>query len=261
MSENYELVWSDEFDREGPPDPAHWVAEQGFRRNHELQWYESANAFCRDGRLVLEGRRESRENPDHQPGSQDWRLARTHAEYTSACLTTEGRHAWRFGRFEVRARIPVAPGLWPAIWFLGVGGRWPSRGEIDLMEYYEGQILANLAWGSARPSVATWRESRHPLARFGPAWADQFHVWRMDWEAARIQLRVDDVLLNSVDLAEAVNPTDEGPRHPFHQPHFLLLNLAIGGKCGGDPSATEFPVRYDIDYVRVYQKPSAAPPA
>lgn len=256
----YQLVWSDEFDKHGIPDPANWTYEYGFIRNNELQWYQPENAFCTNGVLVIEGRREQKPNPRFQEGNQDWRQRRKNIEYTSACLITSGLHSWQYGRFEIKARIKTKDGLWPAIWFLGVDGEWPNNGEIDLMEYYQGDILANACWGAEQRYAAKWDAVKTPIISFGdPDWDNQFHIWRMDWDESSIKLYVDDQLLNSIDQNEAVNPTDDwGPKHPFRQPHYLLLNLAIGGDNGGDPTHTEFPTRYEIDYVRVYQKSEQA---
>ena len=254
-SDEYKLVWADEFETEGDPDPANWTFEHGFVRNEELQWYQPQNAFCSGGRLVIEGRRERKPNPHYREGGNNWKTNREFADYTSACLTTKGLHSWMYGRFEVKARIKALDGLWPAIWFLGVGGRWPSNGEIDLMEYYRGDVLANACWGSGRSSQPQWDRSTIPVASLGdPRWDEKFHVWRMGWDSNTIQLFVDDRLLNTIDVTQTINPTDRGPKNPFRQPHYLLLNLAIGGHSGGDPSDTPFPTRYEIEYVRVYQK-------
>jgi beta-glucanase (GH16 family) len=145
-AEGYELVWSDEFNVDGPPDPKNWTYETGFVRNRELQWYQRENGFCAGGNLILEGRRERRPNPKYVAGSKAWRTNREYIEYISACLLTRGLHDWQYGRFVVRARLNAEPGLWPAIWFLGVSGPWPNQGEIDLMEYYDGKIWANACW-------------------------------------------------------------------------------------------------------------------
>lgn len=260
----YRLVWADEFDRDGAPDPVRWTYETGFVRNQELQWYRPENAVCRDGCLVIEGRRERLPNPGFRPLGRHWQSQREFAEYTSACLTTKGRQAWLYGRFEVRARFPARDGLWPAIWFLGVSGRWPSCGEIDLMEYYQGHLLANACWGPGTNGKAIWNTGKKPLNLFGgPEWDQAFHVWRMDWDPDGIRLYVDGRLFNTIDVEKAANPEGQEPVHPFRQPQYLLLNLAIGGTSGGDPSHTGFPVRYEIDYVRVYQReaPGEAPVA
>jgi beta-glucanase (GH16 family) len=129
------------------------------------------------------------------------------------------------------------------------------------MEYYDGQLLANVAWLGRRRWQARWDESKRPLADFGdPDWSQKFHVWRMDWDAQQIKLYVDDKLLNSTDLAETVNG-DREAANPFHERHYMLLNLAVGGTRGGDPSPTEFPARFEVDYVRVYQKPAERDPS
>jgi len=244
----WKLAWHDEFDHGGRPDPSNWVFEHGFVRNKELQWYQPENARVEGGHLIIEGKREHVPNPSYEAGSKDWKKERPFAEYTSACLETRGLHEFQYGRFEIRAKIDAQPGLWPAIWSLGVKGSWPKNGEIDQLEYYRDTILANTAWGNG-----TWNTVRTPFKHFtdkDPAWSSKFHVWRMDWDEAFIRIYLDDELLNETDLSKTLNPDGT---NPFHQPEFLLLNLAIGS-TGGDPSATKFPTRYEVDYVRVYQR-------
>jgi len=253
--DGYRLVWADEFEKAGRPNPANWVFEEGYKRNQELQWYQQPNAFCEKGMLIIEGRKESRPNPTYVKDSKDWRTSRKTIEYTSACVTTQGKHSWKFGRFEVKARIKSAAGLWPAIWTLGIEGRWPNNGEVDILECYKGQILANACWGTGKDWTAKWDSSKKPLASFNdPQWQDKFHVWHMDWDEKEIKLYVDGILLNTIDLTKTLNAKNDAPKNPFHQPHYLLLNLAIGGQAAGDPTGTSFPTRYEIDYARVYQK-------
>lgn len=255
----YELVWADEFDRDGRPDARNWTYETGFVRNEELQWYQPDNAWCEGGRLMIEARRERLPNPAYDANATNWRTRRSRAEYTSASVTTRGLHSWQYGRFEMRAKIDTRPGLWPAFWTLGVEGRWPANGEIDIMEYYRGMLLANVAWASSKPGQPRWADVRKPITELGdPDWSGKFHVWHMDWTEDEIRLYVDGLLLNSVRLAETFNESPSGAgdsqrRNPLRQPHYIILNLAVGGTQGGDPSATTFPARYEIDYVRVYQ--------
>ena len=249
----YAQVWADEFDIDGPPNPKNWMFESGFVRNQELQWYQPENARVEKGQLVIEARRERKPNPRFESGSTDWRR-RELAEYTSSSLMTRGLHSWQYGYFEMRARIDTRAGLWPAWWTLGTNGAWPHNGEIDIMEFYRGLLLANAAWGGAGRSRAIWDDVRKPVASFGdPAWANKFHVWRMLWDERSIRLSVDDELLNEVDLDKTVNE-DGSKINPLRQPHYMLVNLAIGGTQGGDPATTSFPARYEIDYIRVYQK-------
>jgi len=124
------------------------------------------------------------------------------------------------------------------------------------MEFYRVKgvptILANVAWGTTQPHVAKWNTVRTPFSHFtstDAGWVKKFHTWRMDWTPESIKLYLDDVLLNTTMLSETINPDGS---NPFTKPQYILLNLAIGGN-GGDPEKTKFPVRYEVDYVRVYQ--------
>jgi len=253
-STGLKLVWSDEFNKEGRPDPNNWTYERGFVRNQELQWYQPENARCEDGMLIIEGRSQRKQNPRYRADGGDWRQNREYAEYTSASLTTRRLHSWKFGRFEMRGRIDTRPGLWPAFWTLGIEGSWPSNGEIDIMEYYRGVLLANAAWATEKQWVPKWDDIKKPITEFNdPNWSEKFHIWRMDWDADSIKLYVDDMLLNEVDLTRTINEDEEG-KNPFHQQHYIIINLAIGGKAGGDPSNTKFPAKFEVDYVRIYQK-------
>ena len=255
-SDDYKLVWADEFDIDGKPDPANWNYEKGFVRNEEFQWYQEENATCKKGKLVIEALRERTENPNYVSGSTDWRINREFAEYTSSSLTTKGLHSWKFGRFEMRAKIDTRPGLWPAFWTLGVSRDWPRNGEIDIMEYYKDKLLANIAWGGREKWQPVWDTFILPLDSLKEKdgdWSGKFHVWRMDWEEEYIRLYLDDVLMNSADLSATINRDPEGA-NLFLQPHYIIVNLAIGGTAGGDPSRSLFPAFYEIDYVRVYRK-------
>jgi beta-glucanase (GH16 family) len=252
------LAWSDEFNVNGVPDSKTWRHEKGFVRNKELQWYQPQNAVCKNGLLTIEGRRERVLNPAYKEGSEDWRTARQHAEYTASSINTRGLTSFHYGRFEIRARVDTSLGSWPAIWTLGVDGRWPLNGEVDIMEFYRvndtSTILANVAWGrDSSTGGPIWNTKRLPLSHFlqkDPEWPRKFHVWRMDWSADSILLYLDDELLNSHSLKTTLNPDGS---NPFLQPQYILLNLAIGAN-GGDPSATTFPIKYEVDYVRYYKK-------
>lgn len=252
--EAYTLVWSDEFDRGTVPDTTVWGYELGFVRNEEDQWYQRENVRIEDGYLIIEGREESRPNPTYEPGSEDWRTSRPDIAYTSTSINTRGREAWQYGRFEMRGKIPVGEGYWPAWWTLGVEGRWPANGEIDIMEYYGGDILANVA-SRGPDGNAQWSDVRVPIDSLGGrSWAEDFHVWRMDWDEESIKLFLDDSLRNHTLISEMANAGEYG-FEPFHQPHYMLLNLALGGRNGGPLDNTPLPVEYTIDYVRVSQRP------
>ena len=183
----YRLVWHDEFEGKGRPGKD-WTYETGFVRNEELQYYQPDNATVHDGVLDIEGRVERVMNKKYYPQVDNWRHKRRYADYSSASLTTQGTHAFRYGRFEIRAKIPTASGSWPAIWLLGNKHEWPECGEIDIMEYYikygAPGILANACWGGTKRYDGQWDEGYRAVSHFlkkDPQWTEKFHVWRLDW--------------------------------------------------------------------------------
>ena len=240
------LVWSDEFDRDGAPDPARWGYERGFVRNGERQYYTTdrrENARVENGLLVIEARAESFGK----------------ADVTSASLTTQGRAAWTYGRIEVRAQVPHLRGSWPAIWLLGtnipaVG--WPRCGEIDIMEHVgfdPTHIHANLHTAAFNHTKRNGRGAKLAVADATRA----FHVYALDWRPDRIDVFVDDQKYLTV-----IREPGHGPAEwPFDQPFYLILNLAIGGAWGGQQGVdlAGLPVRFLLDYVRVYREQPPAP--
>lgn len=256
------LVWSEEFAKDGPVDPAVWNFEKGFARNEELQWYQSQNATCKGGVLRIEGRKERVANPTYKVGGTDWKTSRQYAEYTSSSLTTSGKKQFQFGRWEVRARLDGQAGSWPAIWTLGANGEWPTNGEVDLMEFYPNggapALHANVAWGTATRWSAKWSSKVRSLSSFtskDPDWLKKFHVWTMDWNADTVKLSLDGEVLNTTLTSQTVNADGTNPYRD--RPQYVMLNLALGAN-GGDPSKGNFPMVYEVDYVRVYQKSTSA---
>jgi len=258
----WKLVWSDEFNTEGKLDTSIWNYENGYARNEEAQWYQADNANCTGGNLIIEARKEKdRKNPLYEAGSRDWRKKREFIEYTSSSVTTARKKEFLYGRFEVKARIPVAKGSWPAIWTLGSGMQWPSCGEIDIMEYYHikgvPHILANVAWGGDKRYDSNWDSEKIPYTHFtdkDSKWADKFHIWRMDWDEQAIKLYLDDELLNEIPLSKTINGLIGQGTNPFQKKQYVLLNLAIGGNNGGEIDDQALPMKYEIDYIRIYQK-------
>jgi beta-glucanase (GH16 family) len=257
----YVLVWSDEFHPTSSkskqlPDPARWNFEQGFIRNNESQYYTSnrlENARVENGLLVIEARREKFPNHAYEAGSKNPRKKES-AEYTSASLTTAGKAEWRYGRVDVRARVPKGRGVWPAAWMLGSNFRtvgWPRCGEIDIMEYVGFEpdtIHANIHTVKYNHARGTGKGNKIDLKR--PY--EQFHVYSVEWTAEKIDFMVDGKIYFTYVKEQGA---DESV-WPFDQPHYLILNLAIGGAWGGQKGVDDsiFPQRYEIDYVRVYQK-------
>lgn len=244
------LVWADEFNTNGRPNPANWIFENGFVRNQEEQWYQPQNAVQKDGLLIITARKESVPNPSYVAGSPNWKLNRKESTFSSACLETAGKHAWLYGTFEFKARFDPSLGLWPALWFKGISRPWPHCGEVDLMEYYHHILLANACWGDG-----TWSTARTPIETFyaqDPSWSKKFHVWKMTWDKDWIRMYVDDRLENAIDLSKT---TETNGWNPFHHPLSILINMAVGA-TGGDTSKTKFPAQFEIDWVRVYQNRS-----
>jgi beta-glucanase (GH16 family) len=153
----------------------------------------------------------------------------------------------------MRGRIDISSGLWPAWWTLGAQGSWPANGEIDIMEYYKEKLLANIACIGPNGNAEWYSKTKNIDSLGGKAWASKFHIWRMDWDENAITLYVDDLLMNRVELSKLINK-DGSNINPFKQPHYMLLNLAVGGMSGGEVGDTKFPNRFEVDYVRVYQK-------
>jgi len=258
---DWQLVWADEFDRDGLPDPAKWSYEEGFVRNRELQFYTAGrreNARVEGGHLIIEARRERWPNPRYRADAPEnrWQERRQFADYTSASLTTRGKAAWTYGRLEARAKLPTGRGTWPAFWTLGtnitqVG--WPACGEIDILEYVghdPGVVHANVHTRGFNHARGNGRgaSTRVPDAE------KAFHVYAVEWSPQRLEFFVDDRKYFTLE-----NDGTGPDSWPFDAPQFLILNLAIGGSWGGQQGVDDaiFPQRFVVDYVRVYQRAGA----
>lgn len=260
-SENMVLVWGDEFNYTGAPDPAKWGYETGFVRNEELQWYQPQNAYVSDGVLKIMARKQKVKNPNYKKGAQSWIESRKNAECTSSSITTKGKYDFRYGHLEVRAKIPTQSGAWAAIWTLGTEMPWASCGEIDVMECYHENgvpsLVANVIHGNDEPWKGVPDGVVIPLSRFeqkDPDWANKFHVWTMDWDENKIDIRVDGELVKHVDIRNLKNGKIGNYSNPFHGNQYLLLNLAVSGSKNDKPKwKKNRPMEYEVDYVRLYQ--------
>lgn len=261
---DWKLVWSDEFDKPGLPDPTRWGYETGFVRNHEKQYYtrnRPENARIENGMLIIEARKEEYRPSGAGPAARSNRQGRagkgqTIADYTSASLTTHGKAAWTYGRIEVRAKLPAARGTWPAIWTLGTNINkvgWPACGEIDIMEFVglqPGVVHANIHTKKYNHAMNTGKGDELPV----PDCSQAFHLYATEWDDAKIDFFVDDH--KYFTFRNEKTGTDVWP---YDNDQYLILNLAIGGDWGGQKGIDDqsFPQRYEIDFVRVYQKPDA----
>lgn len=243
------LVWSDEFDTDGLPDPNKWDYDTERNAlgwyNNELQYYARGrpeNSRVEGGRLIITARKEElRTAPDY--GGQ---------RYTSARLITRGKASWTYGFIEVRAKLPCGQGTWPAIWMLGTGGRWPDDGEIDIMEQTgqdKSRVLGTIhtrAYNYFNGTLGVGQGASTTL----PDACTAFHDYQLTWTAESIRIGVDGVPYFEFRNPNAADMT----RWPFDNPQYLILNLAIGGSLGGtvDPAFTE--QRMEVEYVRVYRR-------
>lgn len=255
------LLWSDEFDDlscvNGRPGDD-WSFEQGFVRNNEDQWYQEDNAKCDNGELVITAQREwAKPNPNFEKGSADWRKATQWVNYTSSSLITKGRQQWSLPvRMEMRGKIDVRQGSWPAWWTIGANTDevgWPKCGEIDIMEYYHaswqksGVDRANFIYGESYKNPQTVSIETAVDA----AWASSYHVWELEWTEQSMKISMDGEVLNQF------TPSTAGDTWGSEKPVYMLVNQALGGCCGGDPSTSvhndDNPLEYHVDYVRVYR--------
>lgn len=255
-SAGWELVWADEFDAPGRPDPAIWSHEIGFVRNEELQYFtdNTKNARVEDGMLVIEAHREQLANAEYDAGSDHWSRSREVSEYTSASLTTRGKKSLRYGRVEVRARLPRGRGVWPAIWMLGRNHKevgWPLCGEIDILEYVgfdPGHIHGTFHTEAYNHMNKNQKASMLEVSDVTEA----FHVYGVQWDEERIAITFDRQPYSVYEKPEGATVEE----WPFDAPHFLLMNFSVGGAWGGmqgvDPSV--YPQRFEIDYIRVYER-------
>lgn len=255
---DWKLVWSDEFDRPGPPDEGKWGREVGFIRNNELQYYtegRTENARVEDGSLVIEARREEFPNPAFDAlAGKDWKRSRRAAAYTSASLTTKGKTSWKYGRVEVRAQLPEGRGMWPAIWMLADakerGKGWPACGEIDIMEYVghePGFVHGTVHTAKYNHVKKTQRGAKLEVGPVG----NKFRVYAIEWDEKKI-----DFLVDKKKYFTFANEGTGDEAWPFDKPFYLILNVAVGGAWGGAQGVDEaaFPARMAVDYVRVYER-------
>lgn len=244
-AQEYQLVWSDEFDG-NELDLTKWEYQIGNGPpsgwgNNELEYYRAENAVVKDGFLTIIAKKENYNG----------------FNYTSARIRTKGKGDWKYGKFEVRAKMPKGKGMWPAIWMMptdNVYGGWAASGEIDIMEYLghdTTKVYGTLHYGGSWPNNKSSGKS-YTLKNGG--FNEDFHTFTLIWEEGKIQWLVDGELYQTQTswyTAGANFPA------PFDQRFHMILNLAVGGNWPGNPDgSTKFPQEFVIDYVRVYQKVS-----
>ena len=251
ISENWELLWSDEFNDE-ELDLTKWNKlnwKPGWV-NNELQAYtdRDTNIFLENGHLVLQG--------NIEPGysGTDYVGNNYVADYTSGRVNTDDKFSTTYGRFDIKAKLPAGKGSWPAIWMLGesissIG--WPQCGEIDIMEhvgYDQGLVHGSIHTQDYNHMYGTQKSG----SKYVDDVTDAFHVYSLEWSPFYLRYLID----NEPFFFVYNDSNGDFGKWPFNDPHYLILNLAIGGDWGGvqGVSASAFPMKMYIDYVRVYKK-------
>ena len=218
--------------------------------NNELQAYtdRDTNLYFEDGNLVIRGLVE--------PGyyDTDYQNNEYTADYTSARINTAGKYSTTYGRFDIRAKLPKGRGSWPAIWMLGENissEGWPRCGEIDIMEHvgFDDDIIhGSIHTETYNHNLNTQKSGSTTISTA----TDSFHIYSLEWSPDYLRFLVDNKPYFFVYNGSGGNISE----WPFDQPHYLILNLAIGGDWGGaqgiDP--TKFPMKMLVDYVKVYKK-------
>ncbi|HSN66630.1 MAG TPA: family 16 glycosylhydrolase, partial [Fusibacter sp.] len=257
--ENWELAWSDEFDG-ATLDASKWTAEIGNGAeknipgwgNGELQYYTDSpqNVLLEDGKLII---RAQKEQKTFTVNGQDYTT-----DYTSARLITDGKFSVAYGKIESRMKLPSGQGFWPAFWMLGqnigeVG--WPTCGEIDILEYIGSKVTE--VNGTVHGPISAGPGINYKIDT-GIDMSLDFHTYSIEWDEDEVEFYVDDILYHIVNKDEVA--VENGPDEwVYDHPHFLILNLAVGGSWPGAPNLeTVFPSQLEVDYIRVYQDTNPA---
>ncbi|WP_235299501.1 glycoside hydrolase family 16 protein [Portibacter marinus] len=236
MLYGYDLVWEEDFTGSTLNEEFfnYELGDNGWG-NNELQNYtnDQENAFVENSNLTI-------------------RAKDLGGKYTSARLTTQDKKEFKFGRIDVRAKLPKGQGIWPAIWMLGENideVSWPACGEIDIMELVGHQpktVHGTAHWG-LRGEASTYKTSSKSIA---DNFADAYHVFSIVWEFNQITWYLDEEKFHSIDASQT-----QGKPYPFNNEFFFILNIAVGGNWPGSPDeTTEFPQEMNIDYIRVFQE-------
>lgn len=276
---HWEVVWSDDFDGDRL-DPSNWTPERSCwgGGNEERQCYtpRRSNIEVSEGILRLKARKENYEGRTYPRGMKGVSQGvRKRQEYTSGKVKTRGKHAWLYGRFSARMKLPEGQGTWPAFWMMPADdtyGSWPLSGEIDIMEAVnlttpcdeceggaEHRTSAALHFGGLPPDNTYWTSKTDGVRRPGPS--QDWRIYTLEWAEDVMQWFVDGELFLRITADEwyTESAKAEGRRFaPFDQPFYLMFNYAVGGRlpeksngAGFDPAS--FPSEFLIDWVRVEQ--------
>ena len=238
----YRLKWADEFDG-ASLNLKNWSFENGDGcptlcgwGNNELQYYKSENASFKNGKMIIEARKEDYENKN----------------FTSSKIVTRGKRIFKYGRIDFRAKLPQGQGIWPAFWMLpqqSVFGTWPKSGEIDIMEMIGKDNAKNYGTLHFGPGPGSTQLGKN-VSLLDGIFFDEFHVFSLEWSENEIKWLLDGKLFSSFskrDFGEI--------NYPFNEEFFLIINLAVGGNWPGNPDINSYKnQKLIVDYVRVFEK-------
>ena len=253
--EKWKLVWKEEFNYSGLPNAKKWSYEVGHIRNNEKQYYTNArkeNAWVSNGVLAITGKKESFPNEFFKKGSGDWKTQDSTAQYTSASINTLGKVGWKYGRIEIKAKLPHGRGIWPAIWMMGTNRSevgWPKCGEIDIMEFVGNQpkdIYGTMHFPD--PNAEGNKSNGNKIT--SENLKNDFHLYAIEWNEKTIDVYFDNNKYHSFSIDSA----GVGEDNPFRKPFYLLLNLAMDANWPGPIDDSVLPQQFLVDYVRVYEK-------
>jgi beta-glucanase (GH16 family) len=244
-TEKPKMIWFDEFNTDGAPDSTIWGYDIGDGCPHvcgwgndELEYYTSnpGNVRIEDGHLIIEAHKQEIEGKS----------------FSSTRLVSKNKKDWKYGRMEVRAKLPTGLGTWPAIWMLPTDneyGGWPNSGEIDVMEHVG--YAKDTIYGTIHTDAYNHMKGTHKTGEiFVPDAEEAFHTYAINWTPEKIEWYIDNVMYHSVE-----NERLTSAEWPFDQKFHLIINLAVGGKWGGKHGVAEdiWPQKMMVDYVRVYE--------
>ncbi len=226
------LVWADEFDVDGVPNPDNWTMEIGTGQNgwgnNEAQYYRAENAVVEEGMLKITAKKQTFGG----------------MEYTSARMKSEDKFEFTYGKVEIRAKLPTGGGTWPALWMLGANydtNAWPACGEIDIMEHV-GNNQDVIQSALHYPGFSGGNAVVSSVDVFGVS--SDFHTYTVIWSEESIRFMVDDQEYHTFTNTSSI---------PFNSDFFLIMNVAMGGNLGGAISPSFEESTMEVDYVRVYQ--------
>jgi beta-glucanase (GH16 family) len=241
----YTLVWSDEFDVDGLPDPKKWDYDTEANKtgwyNNEKQYYAKArleNSKVENGKLIITARKEKLSSMSDYGGQS----------YSSARLITLGKTDWTYGFMEIRAKLPCGVGSWPAIWMLGSNDDpYPLNGEIDIMEQVG--MTPTTIYGTIHNQSTAGTNGNGGETTVNDA-CSVFHNYQLTWTPEKLVIAVDGKAYHTY-----VNDGKGKNSWPYYNPQYFLLNLAIGGDMAGPKiDDTIFPAKFEVEYIRVFQK-------